>query len=160
MCFPYRKIATVQRGQAAPMTVIFYMGPMMKPNRLHHFKRPCKHGGQERQPKGQYRSPLKEQTLHPHQEECLTLLLKHQVRNFCLNLVSLSLDKTLVLNLIFCCCFLYSSIKTHMSQCTTKPTIRHATSEDSDQTTHLRSLIRVFADGMCLLQSRSYHKRD
>ena len=31
-----------------------------------------------------------------------------------------------------------------------------ATSEDSDQPTHLRSLIRVFADRMCLLQPPGY----
>ena len=35
-----------------------------------------------------------------------------------------------------------------------------ATSEDSDQPGHLRSLIRVFADRMCLLQSPGYLKRD
>ena len=32
----------------------------------------------------------------------------------------------------------------------TKPTIRHATREDSDQPVHSRSLIRVFADHMLL----------
>ena len=35
-----------------------------------------------------------------------------------------------------------------------------ATSEDSDQTAHPRSLIRVFADRMCLLQTPGYLKRD
>ena len=35
-----------------------------------------------------------------------------------------------------------------------------ATSEDSDQPAHLRSLIRVFADRMCLLQPPGYPKRD
>ena len=35
-----------------------------------------------------------------------------------------------------------------------------ATSEDSDQTAHPRSLIRVFADRMCLLQPQSYPKRN
>ena len=35
-----------------------------------------------------------------------------------------------------------------------------ATSEDSDQPAHLPSLIRVFADRMCLLQPPDYSKRD
>ena len=35
-----------------------------------------------------------------------------------------------------------------------------ATSEDSDQTAHPRSLIRVFADRICLLQSLDYTKKD
>ena len=35
-----------------------------------------------------------------------------------------------------------------------------ATSEDSDQPVHLYSLIRIFADRMCLLQSPSYPKTD
>ena len=35
-----------------------------------------------------------------------------------------------------------------------------ATSEDSDQTAHPRSLIRVFTDRMCLLQPQSYPKKD
>ena len=35
-----------------------------------------------------------------------------------------------------------------------------ATSEDSDQTAHLRSLIRVFAYRICILQPPSYPKRD
>ena len=35
-----------------------------------------------------------------------------------------------------------------------------ATSEDSDQPAHSRSLIRVFADRMCLLQHPGYPKRD
>ena len=35
-----------------------------------------------------------------------------------------------------------------------------ATSEDSDQPAHQRSLIRVFAVCMCLLQSPGYRKRD
>ena len=35
-----------------------------------------------------------------------------------------------------------------------------ATSEDSDQTARLRSLIRVFADRMCFLLSPGYPKRD
>ena len=35
-----------------------------------------------------------------------------------------------------------------------------ATSEDSDQPAHPRSLIRVFADRMCLLQPSGYPKRD
>ena len=35
-----------------------------------------------------------------------------------------------------------------------------ATSEDSDQPAHPRSLIRVFADRMCLLQALGYPKRD
>ena len=35
-----------------------------------------------------------------------------------------------------------------------------ATSKYSDQPMHPRSLIRVFADGMCPLQSPSYPKRD
>ena len=35
-----------------------------------------------------------------------------------------------------------------------------ATSEDSDQPAHPRSLIRVFADRMCLLQPPGYPKRD
>ena len=43
-----------------------------------------------------------------------------------------------------------------LSQRTTKPTITYATSEDSDQTAHLRSLIRVFAGHMCLLQPQGY----
>ena len=44
----------------------------------------------------------------------------------------------------------------YMSQRTTKPTIRRATSEDSDQALHLRSLIRVFADRMYPLQPPGY----
>ena len=35
-----------------------------------------------------------------------------------------------------------------------------ATSKDSDQPAHQRSLIRVFADGMCLLQPQDYPKKD
>ena len=35
-----------------------------------------------------------------------------------------------------------------------------ATSEDSDQPKHPRSLIRVFADCMCLLQPPGYPNRD
>ena len=35
-----------------------------------------------------------------------------------------------------------------------------ATSEDSDQTAHPRSLIRVFTDRICLLQTPGYPKRD
>ena len=35
-----------------------------------------------------------------------------------------------------------------------------AISQDSDQSVHLCSLIRVFADHMCLLQSPGYPKRD
>ena len=35
-----------------------------------------------------------------------------------------------------------------------------ATSEDSDQPAHLHSLIRLFADGMCLLQPPLYPKRE
>ena len=42
----------------------------------------------------------------------------------------------------------------------TKSIIRRATSEDSDQLAHSRSLIRVFADRMCLLQSLGCPKRD
>ena len=35
-----------------------------------------------------------------------------------------------------------------------------ATSEDSDQPAHLRSLIEVFAERMCLLQPQGYSKRN
>ena len=35
-----------------------------------------------------------------------------------------------------------------------------ATSKDSDQPAHLCSLIRVFADNMCLLQPQGYSKKD
>ena len=35
-----------------------------------------------------------------------------------------------------------------------------ATSEDSDQPAHLRSLIRVFADRTCLVQPSGYPKKD
>ena len=35
-----------------------------------------------------------------------------------------------------------------------------ATNEDSDQPVHPHSLIRVFADRMCLLQPPGYPKRD
>ena len=35
-----------------------------------------------------------------------------------------------------------------------------ATSEDSDQPAHPHSLVRVFADRMCLLQPPGYHNRD
>ena len=42
----------------------------------------------------------------------------------------------------------------------TKVTIRRATSEDSDQPAHPRSLIRIFADRMCLLQPPGFIKRD
>ena len=45
-----------------------------------------------------------------------------------------------------------------MSQRTTKSAIRRATSDDSDQPAHPRSLIRVFADHMHLLQSPGYLK--
>ena len=48
----------------------------------------------------------------------------------------------------------------NLSQRTTKPTIRRATSEDSDQPAHPRSLIRVFADRICLPQPLGYPKRD
>ena len=48
----------------------------------------------------------------------------------------------------------------YLSKHTTKPTIRRATSEDSYQPAHPRSLIRVFADRMCLLQPPGYPKRD
>ena len=48
----------------------------------------------------------------------------------------------------------------YLSQCTTKPTIRRATSEDSDQPAHARCLIRVFADRKCLPQPPWYQKRD
>ena len=54
---------------------------------------------------------------------------------------------------------LVKCIFSHLSQCTTKPTIRRATSEDSDQPAHLRCLIRVFADRMHLLQPLDYPKR-
>ena len=47
-----------------------------------------------------------------------------------------------------------------MSQRTTKPTKRRATSEDSDQPAHPRSLIRVFADCIRRLQPLGYPKRD
>ena len=47
-----------------------------------------------------------------------------------------------------------------MSQRKTKPTIRRATNEDSDQPVNLHSLIRVFAESMCLLQLPGYPKRD
>ena len=40
----------------------------------------------------------------------------------------------------------------YMSQRMTKPTIRYATSKDSDQPALSRSLFRVFADLICLLQ--------
>ena len=48
----------------------------------------------------------------------------------------------------------------NLSQRTTKPTIRRATSEDSDQPAYPRSLIRVFADRICLPQPLGYPKRD
>ena len=48
----------------------------------------------------------------------------------------------------------------NLSQSTTKPLIRRATSEDSDQPAHPCSLIRVFADRMCLLQLPGYPKSD
>ena len=48
----------------------------------------------------------------------------------------------------------------YMSQCRTKPTIRRVTSKDSDQPAHPRSLIRVFADHMYLIQPLDYPKRD
>ena len=35
----------------------------------------------------------------------------------------------------------------------------YATSEDSDQPAHPRSLIRIFADRMCLLQTLGYQKK-
>ena len=47
-----------------------------------------------------------------------------------------------------------------MSQHKTKPTIRRATSEDSDQPANLFSLIRVFPDHICLLQAPGYPKRE
>ena len=45
-------------------------------------------------------------------------------------------------------------------QLTTKPIVRRATSEDSDQPAHPRSLIRVFADRMCPLKPPGYRKKD
>ena len=42
----------------------------------------------------------------------------------------------------------------------TKPTIWGATSENSDKPAHMRSLIRVFADRIRLLQPPSYSKKD
>ena len=45
-----------------------------------------------------------------------------------------------------------SAWQTYMKTC--------ATSKDSDQPAHSRSLIRVFADPMCLLQPQNYPKRD
>ena len=42
----------------------------------------------------------------------------------------------------------------------TKSIVRRAISEDSDQPAHPRSLIRVFANRMCLLQPPGYPKRD
>ena len=49
----------------------------------------------------------------------------------------------------------------HKRQRTTKPTIKtFAISEDSDQPAHPRSLIRVFADRVCLLQPPGYPMRD
>ena len=47
-----------------------------------------------------------------------------------------------------------------MSQRTTKTYKTCAISEDSDQPAHARSLIRVFADRVCLLQIPGYPKRD
>ena len=47
-----------------------------------------------------------------------------------------------------------------LCQFRTKATIRHATGEDSDQLAYLRSLIRIFADGMCYLKPTGYSKRN
>ena len=41
-----------------------------------------------------------------------------------------------------------------------KPTLRLVRPANSDQPAHPRSLIRVFADRMCLLQLPRYPKRD
>ena len=43
-------------------------------------------------------------------------------------------------------------VKTYIKTC--------ATSEDSDQPAHPRSLLRVFADNVCPLQPPGYRKRD
>ena len=50
--------------------------------------------------------------------------------------------------------------KSYLSQRTTKPTIRRATSEALDQPAHPRSLIRVFANRMCFQQPPGYPTRD
>ena len=47
-----------------------------------------------------------------------------------------------------------------MSQRMTKPTIRLVGPAISDQSVHPCSLIRVFADSMCLLQPPGYPKRE
>ena len=48
----------------------------------------------------------------------------------------------------------------HLSQRTTKPTIRLVTSKDSEQPAHPRRLIRVFADRIFLLKPIGYQTRD
>ena len=53
---------------------------------------------------------------------------------------------------IQCLCCRQMSQQNHKKTC--------ATSEDSDQTARPRSLIRVFADRMCLLQPSGYQKWD
>ena len=56
--------------------------------------------------------------------------------------------------------FLKLQNKYSMSQHTKTPSIKRAISEDSDQPVHPRSLIRVFADRMCLLHPSGYPKKD
>ena len=71
------------------------------------------------------------------------------------NLVSMDLSEIVLSRLHVTAIGMYD--KSHR---TTKPTIRRATSEDSDQPAHLRSLIIVIADRMCLLKPPGYPKRD
>ena len=61
---------------------------------------------------------------------------------------------------VYCIVFVVVVVfKYNMSQRTMKPTIRRATSEDSDQPEHPRSLIRICVDRMCLLQPPGYPKK-
>ena len=48
----------------------------------------------------------------------------------------------------------------HLSELKTKPTIKLMRPAKTDQPAHPRSLIRVFADRLCLLQPPGYQKRD
>ena len=70
------------------------------------------------------------------------------------------LGKFWKISLIFILWFSLQRTKYKICQRTTKSTIRRATSKDSDQTAHPRSLIRVFADRTCLLQPPRYPTRN
>ena len=52
--------------------------------------------------------------------------------------------------------YINNSLEINKSQRIAKPTIKRATSEDSDQPVHMRCLISVFVDRTFLLQALDY----